>query len=113
MDNTIRVPIVYQYRMTDYNGDVFGDGNLDKSSTIVKNTKYANIIGLDIWTADDYDKPKQFDIIVYSTYTSGITTETSKTSTSTQTLVDAVNRLANNQSSLLGKSSGTSSVLSK
>ena len=114
MDNTIRVPIVYQYRMTDYAGNVFGiTTGLDKSSTTVKNTKYANIIGLDIWTADDYDKPKQFDLIVYSTYASGITTETSKTSTSTQTLVDAVNRLANNQNSLLGKSSGTTNVLSK
>ena len=112
IDNTIRVPIVYQYRMTDYTGKIFGDIE-DKSSSVVKNTKYANIIGLDIWTADDYDKPKQFDLIVYSTYTSGINTETSKTSTSTQTLVDAVNRLANNQSSLLGKASGTSNVLNK
>ena len=35
---------------------------------VVKNAKFANIIGIDIWLNTLSDTPKQYDIVVYSTY---------------------------------------------
>ena len=88
---TLRVPLIYQFRMTDYGengGKIFGK-NLKETSTEVKNTKYANIIGIDIWTDRNALKPKQYDIIVYSTYGDVIETNTNRTKTSsTQTLIN-------------------------
>ena len=46
------------------------------SLSIVKNTKYANIIGIDIWLNTLSDAPKQYDIVVYSTYDKDITRTT-------------------------------------
>ena len=83
--------------MTDAKGDIFGDGSIgtNETSAIVKNTKYANIIGIDIWTDRNALKPKQYDIIVYSTYGSTLDTNTNRTKTSsTQTLVSTVNNIA-------------------
>lgn len=100
---SLRVPIIYQFRMTDYAGNIFGKVKDDdkavliESSAKVKNAKFANIIGIDIWTGANDLKPKQYDIIVYSTYGSVVDTNTSKTKTSTQTLtstgINIVNKL--------------------
>ena len=67
-NESLRVPIIYQYRMEDYNGNIFGNSGYKSTDAIVKNTKYANIIGIDIWLNTLSDVPKQYDIIVYSTY---------------------------------------------
>ena len=96
-NESLRVPIIYQFRMTDANGDIFGNRSIgtNEASAIVKNTKYANIIGIDIWTDRNALKPKQYDIIVYSTYGSTLDTNINKTKTSsTQTLVSNVNNIA-------------------
>lgn len=96
-NESLRVPIIYQFRMTDANGDIFGNRSIgtNEASTIVKNTKYANIIGIDIWTDRNALKPKQYDIIVYSTYGSTLETNTNRTKTSsTQTLVSTANNIA-------------------
>ena len=69
-NESLRVPIIYQYRMEDYNGNIFGNSGYKSTDAIVKNTKYANIIGVDIWLNTLSDTPKQYDIIVYSTYNS-------------------------------------------
>ena len=96
-NESLRVPIIYQFRMTDANGHIFGDRLIgdDETKAIVKNTKYANIIGIDIWTDRNALKPKQYDIIVYSTYGSTLDTNTNRTKTSsTQTLISNVNNIA-------------------
>ena len=96
-NESLRVPIIYQFRMTDANGDIFGDKKIgdDETKAIVKNTKYANIIGIDIWTDRNALKPKQYDIIVYSTYGSTLDTNTNRTKTSsTQTLLNNLNNIA-------------------
>ena len=83
--------------MTDARGYIFGQELIkgDETKAIVKNTKYANIIGIDIWTDRNALKPKQYDIIVYSTYGSTLDTNTNRTKTSsTQTLVSNVNNIA-------------------
>ena len=67
-NESLRVPVVYQYRMEDYNGSIFGIKGYRSTDTVVKNTKYANIIGIDIWLNTLSDTPKQYDIVVYSTY---------------------------------------------
>ena len=67
-NESLRVPIIYQYRMEDYKGSIFGDAGLKSTDSIVQNTKYANIIGIDIWLNTLIDTPKQYDIVVYSTY---------------------------------------------
>ena len=67
-NESLRVPILYQYRMEDYKGSIFGDSRYRSTDAIVKNTKYANIIGIDIWLNTLSDTPKQYDIVVYSTY---------------------------------------------
>lgn len=54
--------------MEDYNGFIFGNKGFRSTDSIVKNTKYANIIGIDIWLDTLSDTPKQYDIVVYSTY---------------------------------------------
>ena len=73
---SLKVPIIYQYRMEDYNGNIFGNSGYRTTDAIVKNTKYANIIGIDIWLNTLSDTPKQYDIIVYSTYNQEITKAT-------------------------------------
>ena len=67
-NESLVVPIVYQYRMEDYKGNIFGYSGYKSSDAIVKNTKFANIIGIDIWMNTLSDTPKQYDIIVYSSY---------------------------------------------
>ena len=67
-NESLRVPIIYQYRMEDYNGNIFGNTGFKSTDTIVNSTKYANIIGIDIWLNTLSDTPKQYDIVVYSTY---------------------------------------------
>ena len=67
-NESLRIPIIYQYRMEDYNGNIFGNVGYKSTDAIVKNTKYANIIGIDIWLNTLIDTPKQYDIVVYSTY---------------------------------------------
>jgi hypothetical protein len=67
-NESLRVPIIYQYRMEDYKGNIFGVKGYRSTDAIVKNTKYANIIGIDIWLNTLSDTPKQYDIVVYSTY---------------------------------------------
>ena len=65
---SIRVPLVYQFRMSDVEGYTFGDKNIKKTDRKVQDTIYANIIGLDIWTNTNTDSPNQYDIIVWSSY---------------------------------------------
>ena len=67
-NESLRVPVIYQYRMEDYSGNIFGHSGYKSTDAIVKNTKYANIIGIDIWLNTLSDTPKQYDIVVYSTY---------------------------------------------
>ena len=67
-NESLKIPIIYQYRMEDYEGHIFGEKKYKSTDTIVKNTKYANIIGIDIWLNTLIDTPKQYDIVVYSTY---------------------------------------------
>lgn len=67
-NESLRVPIIYQYRMEDYKGNIFGNSGYKSTSAVVKNTKFANIIGIDIWLNTLSDTPKQYDIVVYSTY---------------------------------------------
>ena len=96
-NESLRVPIIYQFRMTDARGNIFGNELIsdDETKAIVKNTKYANIIGIDIWTDRNALKPKQYDIIVYSTYGSTLDTNTNRTKTSsTQTLLNNLNNIA-------------------
>lgn len=90
---TLKVPIIYQFRMTDYDGKIFGKYSSENNSD-VKNAKFANIIGIDIWTDRNAIKPKQYDIVVYSTYGSIIETNTNRTKTSsTQTLINVGNNI--------------------
>ena len=98
-NETLKVPIIYQFRWTDYKktGNILGKYEVPEISQ-VKNARFANIIGIDIWTDRNAIKPKQYDIIVYSTYDSIVETNTNRTKTSTkQTLVniggDIVNKL--------------------
>lgn len=117
---SLRVPIIYQFRMKDYNNNIFGksgDNKLIESSSEVKNAKFANIIGIDIWTGTNDLKPKQYDIIVYSTYGSVVDTNTSKTKTSTQTLtstsiniVNKLDRLVNDNKTLTSRRNITGST---
>lgn len=97
-NETLKVPIIYQFRWSDYKGNILGDEEIHPEDSKVKNAKFANIIGIDIWTDRNSIKPKQYDIIVYSTYGSIIETNTGRTKTSSkQTLVniggDIVNKL--------------------
>jgi len=101
---SLRVPVIYQYRMTDYEGKIFGtyENNTDP---IIVNTKYANIIGIDIWTDRNAQRPKQYDIIVYSTYGTTTNTNTSTTKTSSQqTLINVGNKIAKNLNNLITSS---------
>ena len=75
-NESLRVPIIYQYRMEDYNGSIFGNSSYKSTDTVVKNAKYANIIGIDIWLNTISDTPKQYDIVVYSTYNKDISRTT-------------------------------------
>jgi hypothetical protein len=67
-NESLRVPIIYQYRMEDYLGSIFGNTKYKSTDAVVRNAKYANIIGIDIWLNTLSDTPKQYDIVVYSTY---------------------------------------------
>ena len=67
-NESLRVPIIYQYRMEDYDGNIFGKVGYKSTDAVVKNAKFANIIGIDIWLNTLSDTPKQYDIVVYSTY---------------------------------------------
>ena len=75
-NESLKVPIIYQYRMEDCNGYIFGNKGYRSTDAIVKNTKYANIIGIDIWLNTLSDTPKQYDIVVYSTYNKDNSTST-------------------------------------
>ena len=109
-NESLRVPLIYQYRMTDYDNKIFGKSGLKETSSDVKNTKFANIIGIDIWLDRNYLKPKQYDIIVYSTYGSSIETNTNKTKTSSrQSLINIGSDIVNK----LDKLSRDSKTLSK
>jgi len=107
----LRVPIIYQYRMTDAKGYIFGSIRPENSTTTrVKNEKYANIIGIDIWTNRNDLKPKQYDIVVYSTYNSTVDTNTSTTKTSSQqSLVNVGNEIVNELEKLRRDSKSVSS----
>ena len=107
---SIKVPLVYQYRMTDYNGYIFGKKGLKSYDNTVVNTKYANIIGIDIWSDVLSDTPKQFDIIIYSTYGGGLNVTAGSAKPTTQQLVDSIVKISNNTPSILKKAQTLSSV---
>ena len=118
---SLKVPIIYQFRMTDFSSDpdeeknkrgyIFGDDSLSEGSKVVKATKFANIIGIDIWTDRNAIKPKQYDIIVYSTYGGSTETNTSRTKTSsTQTLINVGNEIVNKLDKLTRDSKTLSST---
>lgn len=77
-NESLKIPIIYQYRMEDYSGNIFGVKGYRSTDAIVKNTKYANIIGIDIWLNTLSDTPKQYDIVVYSTYNKDTSISTGK-----------------------------------
>ena len=108
-NESIRVPIIYQFRMTDYKDqfNIFGKYS-SPSNSVVKNAKFANIIGIDIWTDRNAIKPKQYDIVVYSTYSSTVETNISRSKVaSTQTLVNAVNHIGSTIGQLQGAAKAT------
>ena len=120
---SLKVPLIYQYRMTDYTnslsdeenvenrGSIFGNPDLSEGSKAVKEAKFANIIGIDIWTDRNALKPKQYDIVVYSTYNSTIETNTNRTKTSsTQTLINVGNEIVNKLDALAKDSKTVSST---
>lgn len=109
-ETAIRVPIVYQFRMTDVNGYIFGNSANVSTSSEVKSTIYANIIGLDIWTTNDWGKPSQYDVVVYSTYGNSSSVDTSKQTTSTQSLVNAIKEFSNSAQQMIINSQSTVSV---
>ena len=110
-NESIRVPIVYQYRMTDYSGNIFGVQGLKATDDRVKNTKFANIIGIDIWTDVSSEEPKQYDIVVYSTYgNSAIFDVTNTVNTSTQSLVNAAKNVTAQLGSLASQSKTVSTT---
>ena len=110
-NESIRVPIVYQYRMTDYSGNIFGVQGLKATDDRVKNTKFANIIGIDIWTDVSSEEPKQYDIIVYSTYgSSSIVDVTTTVNTSTQSLINASKNVTTQLGSLVKQSKTVSTT---
>lgn len=110
-NESIRVPIVYQYRMTDFSGNIFGIQGLKATDDRVKNTKFANIIGIDIWTDVSSEEPKQYDIIVYSTYGSNAIVDVANTvNTSTQSLANAAQNVSTQLANLANQSKTTSVV---
>ena len=108
--DTLKVPLIYQFRMTDYSeSNIFGQTGLDESSTVVKNTKYANIIGIDIWSDRNALKPKQYDIIVYSTYGGTVETNVNRIKTSsTQSIINVGNKIVSRLEQLKTDSKTTS-----
>jgi hypothetical protein len=71
--NSINIPIVFQYRMTDYfgvgSGSSGGIGNIAGDLTgAITNLTYAKKIGFDIWTG--IDSVYQFDVEVFAKYKS-------------------------------------------
>lgn len=105
---SIKVPLIYQYRMTDYNGYIFGNVDKKPYDSDVKNTKFANIIGIDIWSDTLSDIPKQYDIVIYSTYSGQTNTDTGNVKTSTQQIIDALNNITINNTTLLEQAQRTS-----
>ena len=101
-NESLKVPIIYQYRMEDYNGNIFGTKGLTESSPVTKNTKYTNIIGIDIWLNTLSDTPKQYDIVVYSTYNKD----------NTRTSGTVTNKQQGNIVIIDNKTSGTASIKS-
>ena len=105
--DTLRVPIIYQFRMTDSKGLVFGKYNKTQLPVDINNVKFANIIGIDIWTDRNTQKPKQYDIIVYSTYGTVVNTNASNTKTSSQQVLTNVGKEIVKKLDSLSKSSKT------
>jgi hypothetical protein len=71
--NSINIPMVFQYRMTDYfgtgSGSTGGLGNIAGDSTgAITNLTYAKKIGFDIWP--NADNVYQYDIEVFAKYKS-------------------------------------------
>ena len=71
--NSINIPMVYQYRMTDYfgtgSGSSGGLGNIAGDSTgAITNLTYAKKIGFDIWP--NADNVYQYDIELFAKYKS-------------------------------------------
>jgi hypothetical protein len=72
-NNAIQIPIVYQFRMTDYAGDNTGTGtgfiggyDTSKGGALATQLNYAKKIGIDIYVKDT--TVFSFDIFVTSTY---------------------------------------------
>lgn len=111
--DTLRIPIIYQYRMTDYSNKIFGKYD-EPTNMDVKNAKFANIIGIDIWTDRNAQRPKQYDIVVYSTYGNTVNTNTSSTKTSSQqTLINVGNEMVKKLNNLAKTSKTISKVKGK
>ena len=71
--NSINIPLVFQYRMTDYfgtgSGSTGGLGNIAGDSTgAVTNLSYSKKIGFDIWP--NSDNVFQYDIEIFAKYKS-------------------------------------------
>jgi len=104
--NSINVPLIYQSRLTDADGNIFGNRSNDENSVVVANTYFSNIIGLDIWDNKEY--PLQFDILVFSKYKNTDNTRSSAV-TPSQQLSDAVKDIATNFDVLRSNSTSTGS----
>ena len=106
--NSISVPLVYQSRMTDADGKIFGKyASSEENNADVVNTYFSNIIGIDIWDNKEY--PRQYDIIVYSKYKNSDNTKLNKETTS-QKLTNAAKDVATNLTTLLNNSVSTYSA---
>jgi hypothetical protein len=77
--------------MEDYKGNIFGEEGYKSTDVIVNDTKYANIIGIDIWLNTLSDTPKQYDIVVYSTYNKDNTRATGSVINKTQGNITQIN----------------------
>lgn len=90
--NSINIPIVFQYRMTDYfgigSGSSGGIGNIAGDLTgAITNLTYAKKIGFDVWLSSD--SLYQFDIEVFAKYKSdNLNIDVFPSSTVTQGLSD-------------------------
>ena len=83
---------------------------MTSNNSEVKNTKYANIIGIDIWSNVSEEKPKQYDIIVYSSY-DGTSDVTHEMNISTQQIFNTQTEMTNTIKTKIEQAQATTSVV--
>lgn len=93
--NAISIPLVFQYRMTDYYGSGnTGSGNIGGDSTgATLNLTYAKRVGFDI--LDSNDNLYSFDIEIFAKYLSDTLSEDKFPTKTVQTAIDDVSQVLN------------------